>query len=141
MALVLFVLFLVVPIAELAVVVTIGQEIGIPETILLMIGMSAAGAFMAKRQGLRVVGAIRDRLHQGDMPGTELIDGLLILIAAALLLTPGFLTDVLALLLLVPPVRVGIRRIVRRSFERRVQFVRVARFGHGLDADAREFPP
>ena len=137
----LFVLFLVVPVAELAVVVTVGREIGIPETILLMVLMSAAGAFMAKRQGFRVVRAIRDRLNRGEVPGTELIDGLLILVAGVLMLTPGFLTDALALFLLVPPVRIGIRRVVRRSFERRVKLVRVAPLRRVIDLDAEEFPP
>lgn len=119
----LFVLFLVVPFAELTVIVMLGDRIGIPETLLLMIFMSALGAAMAKRQGLRVITAVRQRLNQGELPGKELVDGLLVFGAGALLLTPGFLTDVVGILLLVPFLRSGIRRLLRRSFERRLRFM------------------
>ena len=141
MAPVLFVLFLVVPIAELAVIVAVGERVGIPETILLVVLISAAGAFMAKRQGLRVVSAIRRRLDRGEMPGTELIDGLLVLVAGLLMLTPGFLTDVVALLLLLPLVRAGIRRLVRRSFERRIRLVRVVPSRPVIDIDTEDSRP
>jgi len=124
MAVVLFALFLLVPIVELTVIITVGARIGVVETLGLMILMSALGAFLAKRQGLRTLRVIRDRLDHGQVPGKELLDGLLILIAAALMLTPGFVTDAAALLLLLPPVRAGIRRVLRGSFERRVFLLR-----------------
>ncbi len=66
---------------------------------------------------------VQRRTARGEVPGKELTDGLLVLVAAVLLLTPGFVTDGVALLLLVPPVRAGIRAIVRRSFEKRVTIV------------------
>lgn len=124
MAVVLFALFLLVPIVELTVIITVGARIGVVETLGLMILMSALGAFLAKRQGLRTLRVIRDRLDHGQVPGKELLDGLLILVAAALMLTPGFVTDAAALLLLLPPVRAGIRRVLRGSFERRVFLLR-----------------
>lgn len=141
MALVLVVLFLVVPIAELAVVISVGGYLGIPETIVLMIAISVAGAVMAKRQGLRVLRAVQDRLHRGEVPGKELTDGLLVLVAAVLLLTPGFLTDALALLLLVPFVRGAVRAVVRRAFEHRVQVVTGPVRGWVVDSDARPSSP
>lgn len=137
MALVLVVLFLVVPIAELAVVISVGGYLGIPETILLMIAISVAGAIMAKRQGLRVLGAVQDRLQRGEVPGKELTDGLLVLVAAVLLLTPGFLTDAVALVLLVPFVRGAVRAVVRRAFEHRVRVVTGPVRGWVVDADGR----
>lgn len=141
-ALVLFVLFLTVPIAELAVVVAVGERIGILDTLALMVLISAAGALLAKRQGLRVLQTIRDRLDRGEVPGTELIDGLLVLVAAVLMLTPGFLTDALALLLLVPFVRAGIRRLLRASFERRVRVVRSGDYRGGvIDVEPEERGP
>lgn len=124
MVLLLAILFFAVPIAELAVLISVGQQIGIGDTILLMIGVSVVGAFMARRQGLGVLREVQRRSARGEVPGKELTDGLLVLVAAVLLLTPGFVTDGVALLLLVPPVRAGIRAVVRRSFEKRVTVVR-----------------
>lgn len=123
MVLLLAILFFAVPIAELAVLISVGQQIGIGDTILLMIGVSVVGAFMARRQGLGVLREVQRRSARGEVPGKELTDGLLVLVAAVLLLTPGFVTDAVALLLLVPPVRAGIRAVVRRSFEKRVTVV------------------
>lgn len=121
--LLLAILFFAVPIAELAVLISVGQQIGIADTILLMIGVSVVGAFMARRQGLGVLREVQRRTARGEVPGKELTDGLLVLVAGVLLLTPGFVTDAVALVLLVPPVRAGIRAVVRRSFEKRVTVV------------------
>lgn len=121
--LLLAILFFAVPIAELAVLISVGQQIGIADTILLMIGVSVVGAFMARRQGLGVLREVQRRTARGEVPGKELTDGLLVFAAAVLLLTPGFVTDGVALLLLVPPVRAGIRAVVRRRFEKRVTIV------------------
>lgn len=123
MAAALFLLFLVVPFAELAVLIAVGDRIGVPETLLLMVAMSAVGAVMAKRQGLRILRAVQQRVERGEVPGRELLDGLLVLVAAALLLTPGLLTDAFGILLLLPPVRAGVRTLVRRVLERRVRVV------------------
>lgn len=113
--------FFAIPFAELAIIITVGQELGIPETLVLLVGISVVGAWLAKRQGLAALRAVQRRLDSGEMPGRELIDGLLILVGAVLLLTPGFLTDAIALLLLLPPVRALLRGVVRRRFERRIE--------------------
>lgn len=120
-------LFFVVPIAELAVVISVGRQIGIGDTIVVMIAVSVVGAFLARRQGLGVLREVQRRMAAGEVPGKELTDGLLVLVAAVLLLTPGFITDAVALLLLVPPVRAALRALVRRRFEHRVTIV------HGFD--------
>lgn len=113
-------LFFAVPLAELAVIIWVGGHLGIVETIAILVLVSLAGAWMAKAQGLFALRAIRAKLDRGEMPGAELTDGLLVLVAAVLLLTPGFLTDAVALLLLVPPVRAGVRLWLRRRFARRL---------------------
>lgn len=113
-------LFFAVPLAELAVIIWVGGHLGIVETIAILVGVSLVGAWMAKQQGLFALRAIRSKLDLGEMPGQELTDGLLVLMGAVLLLTPGFITDAVALLLLVPPVRSALRFMVRRRFARRI---------------------
>jgi UPF0716 protein FxsA len=116
-------LFLVVPIAELAVIITVASEIGVVETIAALIVISVLGAWLAKREGIgvwqRFQAAIRDR----RVPATEVADGALILFAGALMLTPGFLTDLLALVLLVPLTRAFVRGLLLRRLRTRVSVI------------------
>jgi UPF0716 protein FxsA len=112
----LLVAFVVVPIAELAVIVATSQAIGLGWTLLLLFGFSIAGSVLAKRQGLEVWRRVRATLERGRMPSAELVDGFLVLLAGALLLSPGFLTDVVGVALLLPPVRALIRRAATRRF-------------------------
>jgi UPF0716 protein FxsA len=112
----LFVLFILVPIAELFVIVQVGQTIGVAETIVLLLLVSILGAWLAKREGLGVLRRVREQLDAGRVPAAAVIDGFLVLLAGALLLTPGFLTDIVAICLLVPPVRAGVRGLLRRRF-------------------------
>ncbi len=123
MAVVLLLVFVVVPIVELAVIIQVGQAIGVPDTIALLFLISVVGAWLAKREGLGVLRRIQAALNAGRVPGAELVDGFLILLAAALMLTPGFLTDLVAILLLLPPVRAVVRRQLRRSFARRIEIL------------------
>ena len=106
----LWLLFVVVPLVELAILIWIGQWIGAWTTIGAVILIGATGAWLAKHQGLRTWSRIHESLSQGVMPGGELLDGLLLLIAAVLLITPGVLTDLVALLLFVPAVRTFLKR-------------------------------
>jgi UPF0716 protein FxsA len=117
---ILLVAFLVVPIAELAVLIKVGSTIGVVDTIILMLLISAVGAWLVKRAGVSVVKRIRSQLELGRVPGAELVDGFLVMLAGALMLTPGFLSDCVALLLLVPPVRAAVRKSLRRRFERQM---------------------
>lgn len=102
-------LFLVVPFVELFVLLQVGQAIGVLDTIALLVLVSVVGAWLVKREGLGVLRRARQRAASGAVPGRELVDGVLILFAGALLLTPGFVTDLVAILLLLPPVRAGLR--------------------------------
>jgi UPF0716 protein FxsA len=112
-------LFLVVPFVELFVLIQVGQAIGTLPTIALLVVVSVLGAWLVKREGLGVVRRAQEQVRRGVVPGTELVDGVLILFAGALMLTPGFLTDVLATFLLIPPVRVAIRRLLSTQLARR----------------------
>ncbi len=114
------VVFLVVPIAELAVIIAVGSRIGVFNTIGLLIVISVVGAWLAKREGLGVLRRIRAQLDAGRMPTTELMDAFLVMFAGVLLLTPGFLSDCLAIALLLPPVRAFVRGSLRRYFAARI---------------------
>lgn len=117
------IVFIVVPLAELYVILQVGQTIGVLDTIGLLILISIVGAWLAKREGLGVLRRIQRSVDAGRVPGTELVDGFLILLAGALMLTPGFLTDIVAILLLLPPIRVVVRRQLRRVLARRIEIL------------------
>jgi len=116
----LILLFLVVPLVELYVLIQVGQEIGALWTIALLVLVSVIGAWLAKREGFGVWLRMQDQVAAGRMPGIELVDAFLILLAGALLLTPGFVTDLLAIVLLIPPGRALVRRGLRRTLVNRV---------------------
>lgn len=122
MAAVLFVIFLVVPFVELYVILQVGHAIGALNTIAVLILVSMLGAWLVKREGISVVRRAQERIAQGAVPGREVIDGVLILLAGALLITPGFLSDVVGVLLLLPPVRAALRATVTRRLRRRTDF-------------------
>jgi UPF0716 protein FxsA len=114
----LFVLLIAIPLAELYVIVQVADGIGLIETILLLIGVSLAGAWLLKQQGLHTWARLQDSLARGKMPHRELVDGVLIVVGGALLLTPGFLTDAVGLLFLFPPTRAGLKKAAGRLFAR-----------------------
>jgi UPF0716 protein FxsA len=121
--------FIAVPIAEIAVIIKVGSWLGVGETIALLLGVSLLGIWLVKRQGIGVLRRMREQMNAGRVPGTEMVDGALLLFAGALLIPPGFITDVVGLLLLLPPVRAGIRLVTRRRLGRRViRRVEIRRF-------------
>jgi UPF0716 protein FxsA len=123
---VLLLLFIVVPLVELYVMVQVGQEIGALSTIAIVIAISVIGVWLAKTQGLGVWRRTQQQLSAGKVPGAELLDGFLILVAGALLLTPGFITDVLGIALLLPPGRALVRAVLRRQVAARADLLRGA---------------
>lgn len=102
---ILLTLFIIVPIVELYILVTVGREIGTMNTIAIVIITGIVGASFAKSQGAQIIYKIRTTMNQGQMPGRELLQGAMILAGGIMLLTPGFLTDLLGLSLLVPVTR------------------------------------
>jgi len=115
--------FIGVPFAEIYVLLQVGHAIGVLNTLALLVLVSVVGAWLAKREGLGVLRRMQAAVNAGRVPGVELVDGFLILLAGALMLTPGFLTDIVAILLLLPPVRAVVRRELRRRFARRIEIL------------------
>src|SRR6478672_6144547 len=109
--LVLLVLFVIVPIVEIYVIIQVGQTIGALWTIALLIADSIAGWLLMKSQGRTAWRRFQRALAEGRVPGREVVDGALVIFGGAFLLTPGFVTDILGALLLLPPTRAVIRRI------------------------------
>jgi UPF0716 protein FxsA len=118
--LLLLVLFIVVPIAELAIIIQVGQLIGVWWTIALLIVDSVLGAALMRSQGRAAWLRFNAALAEGRVPGREVMDGALVILGGALLVTPGFLSDVLGLVLLLPPTRAIVRRVLLRRFAGRV---------------------
>ena len=110
LALLLLTLF---PLAELALLIAVGRTIGLLPTLLLCAATGFVGAWLARREGLRVALRARQALVEGRFPGDEILDGAAILAGGVLLLTPGFLTDCLGLALLLPPARYVIKRALK----------------------------
>lgn len=117
---ILAILFLVVPIIELYVLIQAAEVIGGWNAIGLMVLISAGAAFLVRREGLNLIMRFQSRLQAGEMPTKELIDGLLVAMAGALMLTPGFVTDAVGLLCLFPPTRAIIRTFLIARFGSRV---------------------
>ena len=113
----LFLLFALVPVAEIYVLVSVGGAIGVFPTIALVLLTALAGAHLARMQGLSTMVRIRENLDQGFMPAEELLDALLIFLAGMALLTPGFLTDLCGLLILLPATRNIFKRWLRKKFD------------------------
>jgi UPF0716 protein FxsA len=130
-----FILLFVV--AEMALLITMGRYFGVLPTIVIVLGGGIAGAWLARWQGLRTAIRARNRLASGVLPTAEMTDGLLIAVAAVLLILPGVLSDILGLALLFPPTRAVLRRAVIGQFTRRSplgRFVHSAPRHHGVDA-------
>jgi UPF0716 protein FxsA len=136
--------FIVVPLAEIAVLIQVGGWIGVAPTLTLIILTAIAGTWMLRHQGFSVLTRAQRQLEQGVMPVAEVFEGLCLLIAGVLLLTPGFLTDAAGALLLVPRVRALLYRQVGHYLERHV--VRAAGSAREreppiLDAEFEEVDP
>jgi len=116
----LLLLFTIVPLIELYLLIKIGGVIGVVPTIAIVVSTGVLGAWLARWQGLAVLRRISDEMAAGRLPTDALIDGLLILVAAAVLLTPGLLTDSLGFVLLVPASRALVRKVVAAAIARRV---------------------
>lgn len=111
-----FLLLLAMPVVELAVIVQVAEEIGVLETLVVLVGISIAGAWLLKQQGLATWRSLQATTARGQVPTKEASDGALIVVGGALLLTPGFVTDVFGLVLLLPPTRALVKSSFRKLF-------------------------
>jgi len=106
-----------IPVIELYFLIKIGTVIGGVNTILLVVLTGFAGAWLARMEGMHTMIKVRDSLQQGFMPAEELLDAVIIFIAGVVLITPGLLTDIAGLLLLLPVTRSKFKRFLRRKFD------------------------
>jgi UPF0716 protein FxsA len=112
-------LFILVPIVELYVIIQVGQAIGVVPTLALLLADAVLGSLLLRHQGRGAWRRFNEALAQRRFPGREVADGAMIVVGGTLLLTPGFVTDILGLLLLIPPTRAILRRLLRSFFARR----------------------
>lgn len=131
----LFVLFALLPIVEIVLLVWIARETSILLVLGLVIGVAVAGAWLARRQGVQALSRITRDVQAGRAPADAMLDGLLIFLAAALLILPGFLSDVMALVLLVPASRGIVKSVLRRRLRGRVVTTGFASFEGALPRD------
>lgn len=117
MAIVLLAAFILVPLIEIAVFIQVGGWIGLWPTLALIVLTAVLGTWQLRAQGVATLGRARSQMERGVMPARELFDGLCLLMAGALLLTPGFVTDALGGLLFVPPLRDSLRRMIGRHLQ------------------------
>ena len=137
----LVVVFIVVPIVELWVIIQVGQAIGVLPTLALLLADALLGSLLLRHQGRGAWRRFNAAIEERRFPAREVADGLLIAIGGTLLLTPGFLTDVFGVLLLVPPTRAIVRRLSRAYFARRFVVVGAASapFGSGTAPPERDY--
>ena len=140
--LLLVLLFVLVPIAEIYVIIQVGQEIGALWTVLILIADALIGARLLRWQGRRAWAAFQSALAAGRIPHREVLDGALIILGGAFLLTPGFLTDIVGVLLLVPVTRAWFRRLLTRMLMRpgKLGWTRVVVTGAGAARGPRPQP-
>ena len=139
------VLFLVIPVAELWLIIASSRQFGFLNTLAVLIVVSMLGAWLIKREGIKVWRRFNAQVASGAVPSNEIADGVLVLGAGALLMTPGFLTDVVGLLALFPPTRALLRRVLVKRFTGRAKVVkatygRPTRRGPVFDTTGRDAP-
>jgi UPF0716 protein FxsA len=116
----LFLIFVLVPVIELTILIKVGSVIGTLNTITIILLTALIGAYLVRLEGLGVLYRIQKNMNEGIFPAEELINGVMILVAGALLLTPGFFTDVIGFLMVFPASRNVLKRIARRYIDRRI---------------------
>lgn len=117
----LFSLFLIIPVVEIYLLIKIGEIIGAVNTVLIILVTAIIGAYLTKSQGLSVLRQIQDATRQGYMPGNELLHGLFVLIGGFALLTPGLLTDIIGISMLIPQIREIYVRIAKEIIRKKIQ--------------------
>lgn len=114
---ILFALFIIVPIIEITVLMQVGELIGAWPTVAIVIVSAWLGAKYVRQQGLATMQSVQTKMAQGEMPSSEIVTGMMLLVAGVLLVTPGFVTDIFGLLLLVPKVRKALASTVQKHIK------------------------
>jgi UPF0716 protein FxsA len=128
-------IFVAVPLAEIYVIIQVGEAIGPLPTVLILAADSVIGSMLLRSQGRRAWARFRQTVQRGDMPHREVIDGVLVIFGGAFLITPGFITDVFGVLLLLPPTRALFRRLLIRRLGRRIEIRASRRRPRNYDVD------
>jgi len=136
----LILLFTVLPALELAVLIHVGTYIGTANTLLIIILTGVVGASLARLEGFLVIRKIQSSLEQGVMPTEEMLDGLMIFCGGILLLTPGFITDTIGFLLLVPMTRLFIKILIRKKIQTVLYREGFGHYGAPKSSGQRHFP-
>ena len=113
----LFLAFTLVPFIEIYLLIKIGAQVGAFNTILIVILTGLLGASLARLEGIKTMTKVRESLNRGELPAEEMLDAMLIFVAGVVLLTPGFITDLTGLALLVPQARFWFKRWLRKKFD------------------------
>jgi UPF0716 protein FxsA len=137
---ILVVLFIVVPIAEIYVIIQIGGLIGVLPTLAILVADALLGSLLLRQQGRAVWRRFTAAIGEGRFPGREAADGVMVAVGGTLLLTPGFITDVVGLVLLIPPTRALIRRGLFRYLRGRVVLVGAGAGPHGERGASQQGP-
>ena len=116
----LFLIFALIPVIELALLIKVGSLIGALNTIIIVILTAMIGAYLVRLEGLGVMYRIQKNMQEGIFPAEELINGAMILVAGAMLLTPGFFTDIIGFLMVFPVSREFIKKIARRHIKKQM---------------------
>ncbi len=145
MGLVLLLIFVGIPIIEIALFIQVGGVIGVWPTIAICFATALAGSFLVRLQGLQIVRQAQEKMERNEPPAAEMFHGMCLLLAGFLLLTPGFFTDFIGILLLIPPIRVAMGALLWRHFETRVRMHRAgpggASGGTVIDGEFEEVDP
>jgi UPF0716 protein FxsA len=116
----LFLFFTLIPVIELTLLIKLGSYIGVLNTAIIVILTAVIGAYMVRMEGMGVIYRIQKNMHEGVFPGEELISGAMILLAGALLLTPGFFTDLIGFLMVIPVSRKYIGGLIKKYIEKKM---------------------
>ncbi|MCP4954816.1 MAG: FxsA family protein [Photobacterium aquimaris] len=125
----LMLLFIVVPIVEIGLFIQVGGLLGLWPTIAIVLLTAVIGASLVRSQGIATLISVQNKLQQGEMPTQEIVEGMLLAVAGVLLLTPGFMTDALGLVLLLPPSRAKVAQLLMQKVTLKSNF---SHFGGGF---------
>jgi len=133
----LILVFTILPALELYLLITVGSRIGALNTSIIIILMGIIGAFIIKLQGFHLLNKIQNSINRGIMPRSELLDGLMILAGGLALLIPGFITDVIGFLLLIPFIRAILKKFLKKRIENLIQKGQIVSFNQTLGGHDR----
>lgn len=135
MFLILAFLFIMIPVVELRILWSLGESIGIMQTLLVVVVTGVAGAHLARSQGVKVINSINNELQSGKMPADSLLSAALVLVGGVLLITPGIMTDAFGLCLLIPPFRSVIAALLKKYFKSHFNIVNINNFQGGAGSN------